>query len=315
MSNMNRGERMKVVVTGSNGFIGRNVCRWLKNNTDWSICGLGRRAQPVDLVDEYAQCDLDNGDDVARLEREYLHNVDAVIHLAADMRREPHNVEVVAANCVGTQRVLEACERAEIKTFMQLSSLPVIGTPIQHPITEKHPLRPPTVYHATKIAEEFLAGYADYARGIRTASFRICAPIGIGVKQTTIFPTFARRAVAGENIVLYGKGTRKQTYIHVDDIAQALYKSIISDRAHGVYNLASENLISNYELARMCIDAAASSSKIQFADYPDNEEGLIWDVSIERLKADTDFMPLIEIGDCVREQIEYYETHLQGKER
>lgn len=297
---------MKVIVTGSNGFIGRNVCEWLRDNTNWIICGLGRRSQSESQMHEYVQCNLDNEDDVRYLEREHMSDVDAVIHLAADMRREPHNVEVVASNCVGTQRLLEACEHAGVRVFMQLSSLPVIGSPIQHPITEDHPLRPPTVYHATKIAEELLAGYADYARGIRAASFRICAPVGLGMKETTIFPTLARRAAFGEEIILYGEGTRKQTYIHVDDIAQALYKSIVSERAHGVYNLASENLISNYDLARMCIDVAGSSSQIRFSGSPDQEEGLVWDVSIERLKSDTGFAPVVGIEECVREQIEYY---------
>lgn len=299
---------MKVVVTGSNGFIGRNVCKWLKANTDWSICGLGRRPQPVSQIDEYLQCNLDNEEDVQHLEHECMSDADAVIHLAADMRREPHNIEVVLSNCVGTQRLLEACERADVRVFMQLSSLPVIGSPAQHPITEEHPLHPPTVYHATKIAEELLANYADYARGIRTASFRICAPIGPGVKETTIFPTLARKAVAGEEIILYGRGTRKQTYIHVDDIAQALYRSIISEQARGVYNLASENLISNYDLARMCIDVAGSASQIKFSGFPDQEEGLVWDVSIERLKSDTCFSPVMGIEDCVREQVDYYRS-------
>lgn len=304
---------MKVIVTGSNGFIGRNVCRWLKNKTDWCICGLGRRLQSESLVDEYVKCDLDNADDIAIVERDYLNMADAVIHLAADMRREPHNVDVVMSNCVGAQRLLEACERAGVRTLVQLSSLPVIGPPLSHPITEEHPLRPPTVYHATKVAEELLAGYADYARGVRTASLRICAPIGIGVKESTIFPTFARRAVMGEDLILYGRGTRKQTYIHVDDIAQALYKTILSEKAHGVYNLASENLISNYELARLCIETAGSKSQIEFAGHSDPEEGLIWDVSIERLKSDTNYSPVVGIGDCVREQIEFYQSRMSRK--
>ena len=127
--------------------------------------------------------------------------IDAIIHLAADMRKEPYNVEVVAHNCVGTQRLLEFAEREHIGVFLQLSSLPVIGKPEEHPITEKHSLKPPTVYHATKIAEELLANYADYMHGVRTASFRISAPVGPGVNPKTIFPTFVTKAKNGEDLI------------------------------------------------------------------------------------------------------------------
>ena len=86
-----------------------------------------------------------------------LFNIDAVIHLAADMRKDPHTIEVVTTNCGGTERLLQLCRKQGISVFVQLSSLPVIGRPKEHPITEKHPLDPCTTYHVTKVAEEMLA--------------------------------------------------------------------------------------------------------------------------------------------------------------
>lgn len=121
-----------------------------------------------------------------------------------------------------------------IKVFVQLSSLPVIGKPVEHPITEQHSLKPPTVYHATKVMEELLANYADYHHGLRTASFRISAPVGTGMNRNTIFPTFVSKACKGEDLVLSGKGNRKQTYVHVRDISKALLQAIESEK-HMVY--------------------------------------------------------------------------------
>ena len=292
---------MKVLVTGSNGFIGSNLCRYLKKQ-GCDVIGLDLAgASRVDAVDEYIQCDLSTEATGLILNG---HTIDALVHLAADMRHAPYEVDVVRNNCVGEQRLLELCEAQKVPIFVQLSSLPVIGRPVEHPITEKHPLHPPTVYHATKRMMELLADYAYYTHGLRTVSFRICAPVGVGMNQKTIFPTFVRNALAGNDIVLYGKGTRKQTYIHVNDIAQAIYKAILSDKAQGVYNLGSHNLLSNEELAHKCVDTLKSSSKIVFNGQPDPMDEDEWDISLDRVKADTGYEPLVSIEEAILEQAE-----------
>lgn len=288
---------MRVLVTGSNGFIGGHVCRYLREQ-GYHVVGLGRHSESLTPCDEYVCCDLASKDTGHILEHLEEPKLDAVVHLAADMRHEPYAVEVVGSNCVGTQRLLELCEENQVGVFVQLSSLPVIGAPVQHPVTEDHPLKPPTVYHVTKHTQELLANYASYTFGLRTVSLRICSPVGDGVNPKTIFPVFVRQALAGEPITIFGKGTRKQTYIHVRDIAQAIDRCIRS-QAQGVYNLASFNLISNRELAEKCIDLLHSDSSIQYDGKVDPMEGLCWDVSIEKLQRDTGFAPQIGIEECI----------------
>lgn len=295
---------MHLLVTGSNGFIGRNFCAWCHEHYGWEITGLDLSESSRIPVEHYVQYSLGPAGSIDALD-DAMSGVDAVVHFAADMRREPHNVAVVRDNCTGTQMLLEACERAGVSCFVQLSSLPVIGHPVEHPIDEHHPLKPPTVYHATKVMDELLANYADYARGIRGVSLRICAPVGEGVKPTTIFPTFVRNALDGKDIVLYGKGTRKQTFIHVYDIAQAICKAITSENAHGVYNLASRNLISNMELAEKCIEILGSSSQIVYNGQPDPSDDEAWDVCIDRLEKDTGYEPKLSIDECIRRQAAY----------
>ena len=278
---------MRILLTGSNGFIGSHVCKYFREQGCY-VVGLGRSEKPKTQCDEYVSCDLFT-DKVSHIfDETEVDTVDAVVHLAADMRHEPYEIDVVKNNCTGTQRLLEMCEEKKVPVFLQLSSLPVIGTPVEHPITEEHPLKPPTVYHITKHMQELLADYATYTHNLRTASFRICSPVGEGDNPKTIFPTFVKKALNNEDIMLYGKGTRKQTYIHAKDIAIALYKAINSN-AQGVYNLASYNLISNIDLAKKCIELTNSNSKIKFAGIDDSLDDVVWDVSIDKLKNDTGF--------------------------
>lgn len=295
---------MNILITGANGFIGRNVCKYLKEKKNYLVA-IDLHSEQKCLCDEYVKCDLSTPQVDNLFSNIKVDKIDAVVHLASDMRKEPFNIEVVQHNCVSMQRLLEFAEKNQVGSFVELSSLPVIGSPVQHPITEEHPLNPPTVYHATKIAQEFFAEYAYTHHNLRTVSLRICAPVGEGVNPKTIFPTFIRKAVNNEDLILVGKGGRKQTYIHVSDIAQAIYKSINSE-AQGVYNLGSYNLISNLELAKKCIKLTNSKSKILFIDRVDPEENRVWDVCIDKLKRDTGYEPVVNINEAILELANIY---------
>lgn len=290
---------MNILVTGSNGYIGGHVCKWLREKGEY-VVGLGRQENALTDVDEYIKCDLYKEEVKYILDNTMLDHLDAVVHFAADMRKEPFTPQVLANNCVGTQRLLEFCEDKKIPVFIQLSSLPVIGKPIENPITEDHPLAPPTVYHITKRTQELLANYAWYTYGLRTVSFRISSPVGVGSNSKTILPVFVKKAVENSDLVLYGKGTRKQNYIHVRDIAQAVYKAINSN-AQGVYNLGSYNLLSNEELAQKCKAVVDSSSKIVFSGQPDYMDDYVWNVSLEKVKNDIGYEPEIPIETAIQE--------------
>lgn len=298
---------MNILVTGSNGFIGSHVARYFKEKGHY-VVGLGRTETPhnTEDVNEYISCDL-GSDKASNIPSLVSVKLDAVVHLAADMRKEPHLVEVITANCAGTQRLLEMCEANNIKVFLQLSSLPVIGKPLLHPITEEHPIHPYTVYHITKRTEELLANYAYEYHGIRTASFRISAPIGTRVNPNTIFPTFIRKALENEDIVLLGKGTRKQNYVYVKDIAKCLELSLTSERVHGVYNLTSNLLISNHELAQVVIEVLDSKSEIKFQgeDYSDS---YVWDATLGRILEDSGYVPKTNIRDVISEYANWLKT-------
>ena len=291
---------MNILLTGSNGFIGNHVAKYLKSKGHY-IIGLGRseKAYNPSAVDEYIQCNLAT-EKVCEIPNIVSAKIDAVIHLAADMRKEPHLIEVITANCVGTQRLLELCKKENIKVFLQLSSLPVIGKPLYHPITEEHPIHPYTVYHITKRTEELLANYAYEYNGIRTASFRISAPIGTRVNPNTIFPTFVRKALNNQELVLLGKGTRKQNYLYVDDISRCLELSLVKESVSGVYNLTSDMLISNMELAETIVKVLNSQSKIILTGT-DSADDYVWDASIDKLKQDSGYEPIGRIEEIIRE--------------
>ena len=101
-----------------------------------------------------------------------------------------------------------------------------------------------------------------------------------------------------------GNGTRRQNYLYVGDIARCLELSLVSERVHGVYNLTSDLLLSNLELARIVIKTLGSSSQIAF-DGVDPADDYVWDASIDKIKSDAGYIPAARIEDVVREYAEW----------
>ncbi|MDD6328374.1 MAG: NAD(P)-dependent oxidoreductase [Lachnospiraceae bacterium] len=293
---------MRVLVTGSNGFIGKYICEYYKK--DNYVIGVGRRETSVTDVDEYIKCDFANDDIFEVLDPVFAKGIDYVIHVAADNRVEPMCVEVVKSNCIGTQALLELSEKSNVKKYVQLSSVPVIGSPEELPVSISSKINPPTVYHATKYFQEILADYAYRKHGLRTVSIRIPSPMAPGVTERYIFPTFIRKAIAGEDLEIYGSGTRKQTYIHVSDIVNAIDLAVKSDCV-GAYVLGSHNLISNIDLAKKVIEVLNSSSNIVYNGKDDPYDSQEWQIDYKPFSLATGYEAKVLLEEMIKEYRDY----------
>lgn len=274
-------------MTGSTGLIGRAVLARLGRDGHEGV-GLSRSGEnglAIDLGQAGA------ASEITRAPR-----CEAIVHAAAAIAAP--DAEVALTNCLGTQAVLEVASDWETSRFVFLSSLPVIGRPLRLPITEEHPVDPPTPYHASKLYGERLVALAG-ASGLAGVSLRVTAPVGPGMPENRILPTFLRRALAGEPLEVAGQGTRRQDYVDVRDVAEAV-SACLEHRPTGVLNIGSGRAISNLELARTCAEATGSSSAIRLGLTDDADEGLHWEVSIDRAAARIGYRPRYSLTDTIR---------------
>jgi nucleoside-diphosphate-sugar epimerase len=144
-----------------------------------------------------------------------------------------------------------------------------------------------------------------------TVSLRLTSPVGPRTPDNRILGTFVRRALGNQQLQVLGQGTRKQNYIDVRDVAAAI-ELCISGRASGLYNIASAECISNYNLATACIEELSSHSRITFAETPDPEEGISWDVSIAKAQRELGYQPQFTIRDSIR-AISYEYLHAEQR--
>jgi UDP-glucose 4-epimerase len=285
----------RVLLTGASGQIGQAVAVHLAAE-GFAVVGMSRRGGAVSGLTEHLQLDVGAPDFVERAARG-TGRCDAIVHAAASLSKDAFDPDLTRTNCLGTQQVTALARAWAADRLAYVSSVPVIGKPVQHPITESHPTRPTTAYHATKLFGEELVRLAAQP-GLVTGSLRIASPIGLGTPANRIAAVFAHRARAGERIELLGRGGRQQNYIDVRDVARAV-GLWLSRPAPGVFIIPGWTA-SNRDLAETCVRLFGSHAPVVYADRPDSEEADAWDLCGERAEAAFGYRPAHMLEDSLR---------------
>lgn len=288
---------MNILITGSNGFIGSSVVDRLKKNNN--IIGCGTQSLPKSNVNDYVKWNLGHEDIPQTLLDK---GIEAIIHIAANKSTDDAELELSYANVVGTHRILNLCKK-KCKRIILISSIPIVQLSEHRPIREDALYAPPTMYHATKAAQELMfQQLRKYA--IRSTILRIPSPIAPIMRERTIFSIFGDQALMNMPIIIHGRGTRRQNYIDTRDIAIVCEKILASDQAEGIYNIGSCKTISNVELAKKWIRITGSKSAIKYSGIPDLADGQDWMIDISRIKNELGYNQEYSIEQTMKEYME-----------
>lgn len=285
----------KVLVTGAAGFIGVYVTKHLLAQ-GYEVIALTNSSK-LDLQAERLSviaADICDENLAKRLSCE-IGKCQTVIHLAADIH-VPGDGRTVAVNCLGTYHVVELANELEADKFIYLSSVPVIGRPVDIPVTEEHPTHPETLYHITKLTGEGIVNRVG-AAGMKKVILRIPSPVGRGMRQNVFLYRMLEQCRKGQNILLYGAGGRVQNYVDVRDVAEAVRLSAVGD-AEGVFLIGGES-ISNLRLAEKCIARTRADVQICFAGVEDAAETERWELSGEKARTVLGYAPGYTLDDTI----------------
>jgi UDP-glucose 4-epimerase len=160
---------------------------------------------------------------------------------------------------------------------VQTSTRQVYGRPQYLPVDELHPTNPIDVNGVDKLAcEQFHLVYAK-VHGLRASSLRLTNVYGprqhLGREGLGFLPVFVRRALAGEEIELFGGGSQLRDCLHVDDIVDALLLAASTPEAAGeVFNLGHSEVLPLSEIARLTVASAGTASTVRSVPWPDHLE-------------------------------------------
>lgn len=285
-----------VLITGINGYIGKIILNELKNlHSEYYIIGIDV-VENSNLCNEYYSISLGK-DEIPDIL--YTKKIDYIIHTAAIIRSNDMDL-LTQANYQGTKQIAEFAKKIDVERIYYISSVPNIGKPTIHPIDENHPCDPGTNYHKTKyLGEQILQEII----GDRVVMLRIPSPIHPTMSSKSIFPIFVTNAYQNIDINISGKGTRRQNYLDVRDLAQLIINSFDMKGINGLYLVGSEKTISNVELAKLCIKLTNSKSKIIYSGKDDPSDDEVWDLDLTKVKKELGYKQKYTIEDTINDFI------------
>jgi UDP-glucose 4-epimerase len=201
-----------------------------------------------------------------------------IIHLAAavGVRLIVDNpVHTIQTNVTGTEAVLESALRYGCRVLVASTS-EVYGRGSRFPFREDDDIllgastRSRWAYAASKLLDEFLALAYQREYGLNVVIVRLFNTVG--PRQTgrygMVVPRLVGQALAGEPITVYGDGTQRRCFCHVEDVVRALTGLACHADASGrVFNVGSGEEVSILELAQRIKTLSRGSSSIVTVPY------------------------------------------------
>jgi nucleoside-diphosphate-sugar epimerase len=239
---------MKALVTGAAGFVGSHLSS--------ALLDAGAEVTGVDMFTDYYERDRKEANlagligrpgfriveaDLAEADLDTLMTgVDQVFHLAGQPGvRASWGLDFpvyVRQNVTVTQRVLEACRRADPVRVVYASSSSVYGDAEAYPTGESLRPQPVSPYGVTKLAGEHLCEVYRRSFGLSVVSLRLFTVYGPRQRPDMAFARLVRAAVRGEPFEVYGDGRQTRDFTFVDDVVRAM-RDAASSRWSGVANI------------------------------------------------------------------------------
>jgi UDP-glucuronate 4-epimerase len=232
---------MRILVTGSAGFIGFHLARRLIADGH-EVMGLDGFTPYYDLRLKEARHAIlrgHNGFLEARLMLEDMVGLsgailpfepEVIVHLAAQagVRYSVENPRAyVDSNVVGTFNIMEIARELQVRHLLIASTSSVYGANQAMPFRESdrtaHPL---TLYAATKAAAEQMTHAYSHLWDLPTTLFRFFTVYGPWGRPDMALFKFADGIVAGEPIDVYNHGDMARDFTYVDDLVEAISRLI-----------------------------------------------------------------------------------------
>jgi len=253
--------KKNVFVTGASGFIGSNLIKYLKYNTNINVKGISLGCNME--INRILYTDYN---DVKWLKKkiENMNNV-IVIHTAAHIPKS--NKEYMSSKTLDINKkindfITEVFNEIPVEKFIYFSSISVYGYGYKDLIgvTEDSELLIENSY-----AESKLYGEEKTLNNFNNCYIlRLSAPYGHNKKRKSVLENMIEQALRDEEIAIYGEGNRTQDYIYIYDIWRVIYKLIHENIKVGVYNLASGHSCKMIDLAKTILNVLNSRSQIKF---------------------------------------------------
>ena len=332
---------MKILVTGSAGFIGSALSLKLLDRGD-SVIGVDNHNDYYDPTlkesrlsrhinhQKYNHINMDIEDQKAVEELFNEHQFDGVVNLAAQagVRYSIENpLKYVKTNMVGFGHILEGCRYGNVAHLVYASSSSVYGSNTKIPFSVHdnvdHPI---SLYAASKKANELMAHTYSHLYNLPTTGLRFFTVYGPWDRPDMALQQFTKSILAGEKIQVFNYGKHRRDFTYIDDIIEGVIRVLdqpaipnpnwnssqpdpgSSSAPWRIYNIGNNSPVELLDYIKAIEDALGIKADMELlplqpGDVPDTY------ADVADLVRDFDYKPTTTINQGVAKFIEWYKNY------
>src|SRR5690554_653107 len=312
----------KIRVTGGAGFIGSHFIKhMLKKYKDYQLINLDLLSYAGNLnnlveIEDNPDYHFIHGDisDRKLVNKIFSRGLDYVVHFAAETHvdRSINNPEIfIKTNLIGTEVLLEACRKYNIKSFVQISTDEVYGSLSKKGFfTEDSTIAPNNPYSASKAGADML---------VRAYFKTYCLPLiitrssnnyGSNQYPENLIPMVISNAIKDREISVYGDGLQARDWIYVKDHCRALDVALHKGKHGEIYNICANNEKKNIDLIKFILAYLGKSEKLikYVKDRPGHDRR--YALNTEKIQKELGWAPEYDFEDSLKETIDWYVNNL-----
>ena len=312
----------KILVTGGAGFIGGNFVHHMVNKyQEYMIVNLDvltyagnlETLKPIENKPNYkfVKGDISNREFIFKLFKE--EKFDIVVNFAAESHvdRSVKDPSIfVKTNIVGTQVLLDASKKFNVKRYHQVSTDEVYGDlPLDRFdlfFREDTPLNPSSPYSASKASADFLVNSYHKTFKLPTTISRCSNNYGPYHFPEKLIPLIISKALKNKTIPVYGNGENVRDWLHVYDHCVAIDLIIHKGRIGEVYNIGGHNERTNLEVVKTILKKLNKPESLitYVTDRPGHD--LRYAIDPTNLKRELGWKPKYDFDSGIDQTIKWY---------
>ena len=333
---------MKILVTGSAGFIGSfTAARLMKD---------GHEVVGVDTLNDYYDVGLKNARnerlkglfpsyvfekisiaDYGALEELFrAHRFEYVVNLAAQAGVRYSLTNPLAygeSNLSGFLNVLECCRRFEVRHLVYASSSSVYGLNARVPFSVHDSVdHPVSLYAATKKSNELLAHCYAHLYHIPTTGLRFFTVYGPWGRPDMAYFLFTRAILEGRPIDVFNNGDMERDFTYIDDIVEGVCRTLwmvpsgdpawnaeshdpgTSSAPYRIYNIGNNNPVRLMHLIEVIDNALGRKAKISYLPMQPGDVKTTY-ADIDDLVRDVGYAPKTTVEKGIEKFVRWYREY------
>ncbi len=333
---------MKILVTGSAGFIGFHLCsRLLKEG--FEVVGIDNLNDYYDvnvkktrlnfLKEEkdfiFKLASLENRKEIKEIFKST--GFDYVVNLAAQagVRYSIDNPEAyVDSNLVGFANILEGCRHTNVKHLVYASSSSVYGLNTEMPFSVTHNVdHPISLYAASKKANELMAHTYSYLYKLPTTGLRFFTVYGPWGRPDMALFLFTKAIIEDKPIKVFNNGNMKRDFTYIDDIIEGVFRiiknipkpaedfsfdnpnpSASGAAPYQLYNIGNNNPVSLMDYIKAIEKALGKTAEKKFLPLQAGDVPATW-ANVDKLIKDVNFLPKTGVEEGIAKFIDWYKSY------